>query len=365
MGSKRPLVGIALDSGGAMGGAHVGVLEVLSENSVPLDIIVGSSAGAAVGAFFAAGKLQDFRGLITDLSFIQSLNYYVDPVLPISGLLAGTRARKFIQSLVGDIRIEDLPISFIAVATDLLTGETVAIDKGPLVDAVMASISMPGIFRPVVHMGRLLTDGGVSDPLPLDILKECRPGISIACNLHSRMPSRFSTSTRKDIIKAEQDACRDEEDLASGIIDRVVGLINMDSIQDILKPYAVNIMNKINAPRSKLKMDSDITRTLKDHLNVSKQKLYEIMSFSSSARASDHRMNIIEVLLSATNIQQYQKNRLMLKYEPADILIEPDVVDITALEFTKGASAIAEGRSKAQEAIPAIRRLLEPKKRST
>ena len=225
MASKRPHVGIALDSGGAMGGAHIGVLEVLAENSIPLDIIVGSSAGAAVGAFFAAGKLQDFKKLITDLSFVHSLSYYVDPVFPTSGLLAGIRAHKFIQSLVGDVLIEDLPITFIAVATDLLTGETVAIDKGPLADAVMASMAIPGIFRPVVHMGRLLTDGGVSDPLPLDILMTHCPDITIACNLHPRMPRRFSSSKRRDIIKAEQKASAREEDLASGIIERVTGLM--------------------------------------------------------------------------------------------------------------------------------------------
>ena len=197
MASKSPCVGIALDSGGAMGGAHIGVLEVLAENSIPLDIIVGSSAGAAVGAFFAAGKLQDFKKLITDLSFVHSLSYYVDPVFPASGLLAGIRAHKFVHSLVGYVLIEDLAITFIAVATDLLTGETVAIDKGPLAEAVMASMAIPGIFRPVVHMGRLLTDGGVSDPLPLDILMTHSPGITIACNLHPRMPRRFSSSKRR------------------------------------------------------------------------------------------------------------------------------------------------------------------------
>ena len=365
MGSKRPLVGIALDSGGAMGGAHVGVLEALAENSIPLDIIVGSSAGAAVGAFYAAGKLQDFRKLITDLSFIQSLSYYVDPVFPTSGLLAGIRARKFIQSLVGDILIEDLPVTFIAVATDLLTGETIAIDKGPLTDAVMASIAIPGIFRPVVHMGRLLADGGVSDPLPIDILKANNPGISIACNLHPRMPSRFSTSRRKDIIRAEQIATDSEEDLASGMIDRVTALLNSQAMHDILKPFYANILNKITAPREKRNMESDIAQTLKNQLLMSKQKLYEIISIPFLAVETDKRLNIIDVLLSATNIQQYQKNRLMLKYEPPDILIEPDVVDILALEFTRGASAIGEGRSKALKAVPDILRMLDTKKGST
>ncbi len=348
-----------------MGGAHIGVLEVLAENSIPLDIIVGSSAGAAVGAFFAAGKLQDFKKLITDLSFVHSLSYYVDPVFPASGLLAGIRAHKFVQSLVGDVLIEDLAITFIAVATDLLTGETVAIDKGPLAEAVMASMAIPGIFRPVVHMGRLLTDGGVSDPLPLDILMTHSPGITIACNLHPRMPRRFSSSKRRDIIKAEQKGSAKEEGLASGIIERVTGLMNTKAIYESFKPMAASILNKVGVSRSKKVSETDLVKTLKDHLIASEHRLYEIISRPFSAMGQEQRLNIIEILLSASNIQQYQKNRLMLKYEPPDILIEPDVVDIGAMEFTRGASAIGEGRMKAENALPELLRMIEDKKRVT
>ncbi len=348
-----------------MGGAHIGVLEVLAENSIPLDIIVGSSAGAAVGAFFAAGKLQDFKKLITDLSFVHSLSYYVDPVFPTSGLLAGIRAHNFIRSLVGDVLIEDLSITFIAVATDLLTGETVAIDKGPLADAVMASMAIPGIFRPVVHMGRLLADGGVSDPLPLDILMTHNPDITIACNLHPRMPRRFSSSKRQDIIKAEQKASAREEDLASGIIERVAGLMSSQAMFESLKPMAASILKKMSESRSKKFPEIDLGQTIKDHLIASRQKLYEIISRPFSAMGAQQRLNIIEILLSATNIQQYQKNRLMLRYEPPDILIEPDVIDIGALEFTKGESAIGEGRIKAENAIPELRRMIDAKRKST
>jgi len=363
MGQKKPHVGIALDSGGAMGGAHVGVLEVLAENSIPLDILVGSSAGAVVGAFFAAGKLQNFKNLITDLSFIQSLSYYVDPVFPSSGLLSGARARKFIQSLVGDVLIEDLPFIFIAVATDLLTGEVVAIDKGPLIDAVMASMAIPGIFRPVVHMGRLLTDGGVSDPLPLDILKSHDPDITIACNLHPRMPSRSSSTTRQSIIKAEQNAFSNEEDLASGIIERVTGIMSSRTLHERLKPFTASIIEKISSPRSKKSQEHDFINILKDYLNQSKHKLNEVISKHYTRLHRDQRLNIIDILLSTSNIQQYQKNRLMLKYDPPDILIEPDVVDILALEFTKSASAIIEGRRKAENALPKILRMIGEKNR--
>ncbi len=359
MAQKEPRIGIALDSGGAMGGAHVGVLEVLAEQDIALDIIVGSSAGAAVGAFFAAGRLKEFRDLITDLSFIHSLGYYVDPVFPYSGLLAGDKARRFIHSLVGDVLIEDLDITFITVATDLLTGEIVAIDRGPLADAVMASIAIPGIFRPVVHMGRLLTDGGVSDPLPLDILKGYDPDISIACNLHPRMTSRYSSTRRKSIVAAEQEAHELEEDLASGMVDRVVTLLNPQAIRDSLKSLTETVLRKIGSPDADTMLEAHYLKILKEYLSQGSQRLNELKPGYFSAGAGDHRMNIVEILLNTANIQQYQKNRIMLKYEPPDVLIEPDVVDIKALDFSRSAAAIEEGRKKTSDAIPKILELME------
>ena len=206
MQTRSPKVGIALDSGGAKGGAHLGVMDVLIENQVPLELIVGSSAGAFAGALYAARRVEALKEIIEDLTLRESLGYYMDPVFPISGLLAGKRARSFIHNIVGDVMIEELPVRFVAVATDLLSGETVAIDHGPLVDAVMASVSMPGIFKPVVHMNRLLTDGGVSDPLPLDVLKRYTPEITIACNLHPHLARRLSQTQKNAIIEAEKDA---------------------------------------------------------------------------------------------------------------------------------------------------------------
>jgi NTE family protein len=355
---RRPKVGIALDSGGAMGGAHIGVLEVLEEHEIPIDIITGSSAGAAIGAFFAAGKLGMFKELITDLSFTASLSYYADPVFPTSGLLAGNRARRFIQGIVGDIPMEDLPITCVAVATDLLTGETVPISTGPVADAVMASISMPGIFRPVVHTGRLLTDGGVSDPLPLDILRTYSPDITIACNLHPRVPARFSSTKRRTIVRQERDVQSREEDLSSWIIEYLTNLVGSLKIVDAIRPFTTGLMDKMNAARTISESEMAVIRDLKGQITLSREKLSGLIKKNFSRKSEDVSLNIFEVLASATNIQQYQKNRLMLMYEPPDVVIEPDVMDIGSLEFTKGAQAIEEGRIKTLEAIPRIKELM-------
>jgi len=271
----RPTVGIALDSGGAMGGAHIGVLEVLSENGMEPDIIVGSSAGAAVGAFFAAGKLDVFKKLITDLSLIESLSYYADPVFPVSGLLAGRRARKFIQGIVGDVNIEDLPVTFAAVTTDLLTGETVPVSSGPLTDAVLASISMPGIFRPVVHMGRLLADGGISDPLPLDVLRTYRPDVTIACNLHVRVPVRFSLAKRRSIIRQEKDTQELEQDLADSAMERLSRTLGAQKLIEMLRPMTDDLLRKISASAAVVDAEAAIYRTMKEYIVLRQEKLYE------------------------------------------------------------------------------------------
>jgi len=360
--STRPTIGIALDSGGAMGGAHIGVLDVLREHDIPLDFIVGSSAGAAVGAFYATGSLNAFRDMISDLSFTEALSFYADPVFPISGLLAGKKARKFLRHLVGDVLIEDLPIHYVAVATDLLTGETVPIDKGPLVDAVLASMSMPGIFKPVVHMNRLLTDGGVSNPLPLDILKSFSPDITIACNLHSKMPDILNSNRKEAIVKAQQRSSRHDIDLPSWITDRLVKTLGAQKVFDGVLTFK-KILQKINEGQAEIIRESDLISAFAEHLYHSKDKISSIIANSFSRKDKAATLNIFEIILSATNIQQHQKNKLMLLYERPDILIEPDVTEVRSLEFTKGESTIEEGRRKALDAVGQILKIMEERKR--
>ncbi len=358
--SRKPIVGIALDSGGAMGGAHIGVLDVLKENNIPLDIIVGSSAGAAIGAFYAAGSLGIFKELISDLNFIETLRFYADPVFPVSGLFAGKRARKFLATLLHDTRIEELPLAYTAVATDILTGEIVPISRGLLVDAVMASISMPGIFKPVVLGEQILTDGGVSDPLPLDILRSFSPDITIACNLHSRLPDKLSSSLSSAIVKAQKK--EGDEDISSWLIDRMLAALPTEKIIGGIKGLRGMFRSTPGDTAGPVR-DHDLLAAFKDQMHESRDKIGSLINKSFTKKDKADMLNIFEIMLSATNIQQYQKNRLMLMYIKPDILIEPVIDQVRALEFNKGESTIAEGREKALQAVPAIKALIEEKSR--
>ena len=344
---KRPRVGIALDSGGAKGGAHIGVLDVLAENGIPIDFVVGSSAGAFVGALHATGSLGKIKAVVRDLTLRESLSYYVDPVFPRSGFLAGKKARTFLHSILGDVNIEDLPVRFAAVATDLHTGETVAIDRGPLADAVMASISLPGIFKPVIHMDRLLTDGGVTDPLPLDILKRYAPDITIAVNLHPRMPDRFDSVRRREILREEKKVLEKDVDVPSWIMERVSAMASSGIVQNGIAPLVWNIFRRLNGNALR---DSYFVEVLREQFGGGAKK---------TAPPRPHVLNIFDVLLASANIQQYQKNKLILAHESHDVLIAPDVTDISSQEFSRVGEAIAEGRRKAAEAVAQIRTLLK------
>ncbi|MGC8879118.1 MAG: patatin-like phospholipase family protein [Anaerolineae bacterium] len=178
----RRVVGLALSSGGARGLAHVGVLKVLKREGIPIDMIAGTSAGALFGGLFAAGHSIE---MIVDLAlnFHKQLNVWnlLDlAVPPRTGLVRGQRFLKYLQELYQDAVLEQLEIPFYAVAADVLTGEEIVLDRGPLADAVRASTSIVGILMPHRFNDRYLIDGGAVNPLPASVLAERGANIVIA-----------------------------------------------------------------------------------------------------------------------------------------------------------------------------------------
>jgi NTE family protein len=163
-------IAVALSSGGAAGLAHIGVLEELTAAGVPVQCVAGTSAGAMVGAAFAAGDLSGFRERAIHWSRRRRMAL-CDPIWPRSGLLAGRRAKELLGACAA-AAVESLPLAFAAVATDLDSGERILLRSGELWDAVRASIAVPGIFTPHVCAGRLLVDGALVDPIPVAAARE-------------------------------------------------------------------------------------------------------------------------------------------------------------------------------------------------
>ena len=179
---KRPKIGLALGSGGAKGLAHIGVIKILEENNIPIDFIAGSSIGAMVGGFYAAAKdvkQMEKTALGTNWRIILSL---IDPSLR-QGLFYGEKVKNFIENHIDKIHFEDLKIPLSVVATDIKTGESVSINKGEVASAIRASISIPLVFKPVEREGKLLVDGGMSLPVPVEVARKMGAELIIAVNL--------------------------------------------------------------------------------------------------------------------------------------------------------------------------------------
>ncbi len=174
---------MALSSGGARGAAHVGVLKVLAENGIEPDVIAGTSMGAQVGGAYASGVGLDELETSWRSSSFGHVFRTLFPTIPWSGWSSGNGITRFLQKLIGDPRIEDLPMEYAAVATDLRSGEPFPIRSGSLVEAIRASVSVPGLFNPVWLDGHLLIDGGVSDPMPVDVARRLGADVVIAVDV--------------------------------------------------------------------------------------------------------------------------------------------------------------------------------------
>lgn len=180
---RRKKIGLALGSGGPRGLTHIGVIKTLVENDIPIDYIAGCSVGALVGGMYA--KFQDIykvESYFKHLTYPDLVKVFSDPRFA-HGVLKGEKALKFLRSWVGKTRIENLPIPFKAIATDLKSGETVIIDKGELALAIRTSASIPVFFKPVKRGRQFLVDGGNSMPVPAEIVKEMGADIVIAVDL--------------------------------------------------------------------------------------------------------------------------------------------------------------------------------------
>jgi NTE family protein len=185
MQSKTPTVSLVLGSGGARGLAHIGVIEWLNENGYHIRSISGSSMGALIGGIYAAGKLDIYANWVQALERLDVIRL-LDVSFGRSGIFKGEKIINTLKGLIGDANIEDLPIKFTAVATDLDAGKEVWFDKGPLFDAIRASIAIPTVFTPVKYHGHTLVDGGLVNPLPIAPTLSDLTDLTIAVSLSGR-----------------------------------------------------------------------------------------------------------------------------------------------------------------------------------
>lgn len=289
--------GLALGSGSARGWAHIGVIRTLEEAGFKPDIICGTSIGALVGGAYAAGeldRLEQWVGGLTWKSVVGLLDLTLD-----GGLVRGKVVTDFFRSHFEDRDIKELQRSFAAVATHLTTGREIWLQQGSLIDAIRASMAIPGLFTPAQRDGELLVDGALVNPVPVSLCRALGADIVIAVDLNAdRLGGyRHETPVAETALSAEP----------PGRFDAMLGRI-----------------------RSRLGW------------------------LRSGPPTSDDMPSVIDVLTGSINIMQVRITRSRLAGEPADILIRPRLSHMAFMDFHRAAPAIEEGRRAARESLPQL-----------
>lgn len=233
---KKKKIGLVLGSGGAKGFAHLGVLKILEKERIQIDMISGSSIGAIIGAFYCLYKNTKTIEKITN-GF--DLKKYLDLGIPRSGLIKGNKLESFLKKNLNNAKFEELAIPLFINATDLNNGEEVIFNSGDLTKAIRASSSIPGLFYPVENKKRILIDGGITNPLPVEVLKRNGCDIIIAVNLvPKKIPkvkyeSATLTKNNKKLPNILDISTKTEEIIEKGLSK---GKINSKQIDVLIEP---------------------------------------------------------------------------------------------------------------------------------
>lgn len=319
---KIPKIGLALSGGAARGMAHIGVLKALKENSIPIDMIAGTSAGAAIGACYAKDRMvATIEEMALGMDWRKLARFFdLNLILLRKGFLHGQRVKSLLTTCIGgDINFEDLEIPLAVVAADVQSMEEVVIDHGSVVDAVRASISLPVVFTPVKWAGRFLIDGGVVNPMPVDVVRSMGAEIVIAVNvLHIAQP-RKPEKPRAKKVKAAPTPGRESAHL-------------------------VLVKKRVN---SLLRLHRDRIETFDELSGIA-----EVKTRSGRGKLDPRTPNIFEVLMQIMHAMQYERARLATK--SADIVIYPDVSRIGSFDFLKAEEIISQGYEAAKAALPKL-----------
>lgn len=301
-------IGLVLGGGAARGWAHIGVLRALHEAGIKPDIVCGTSIGALVGAVYANGDLDWLEQWVLRLTW-QSAVRLLDPLVS-GGLLGGKKVIQLFAARFNGCEIGQLPLPYAAVATELDTGREAWLQEGSVVDAVRASIAIPGLFTPVWHNGYWLVDGGLSNPVPVSVARAMRADFVIAIDLNS--------------------------DLLSG--------------RDFGSPISALQLADENTPAP-----SGLRRNGKPwprwlELDPERTSSDVRVPPAPSARVP----SILSSVAQSIDIMQVRITRSRLAGDPADILIQPRLGGMSIFDFHRAEPAIAEGRAAVERMMPVI-----------
>lgn len=294
-------IGLALGGGAARGWSHIGVLRALSSAGIVPDVIAGCSIGAVVGGCYAAGKLDEveaFARTLTKRRVMGLLDFHISG----SGLIAGHRLRRLLERDLSQGRIENLPLRFAAIATELGTGHEIWLTRGSLVGAMRASYALPGVFDPIKLGGRWLMDGALVNPIPVTAARALGADLVICVNLNGDIRLRGT------VIQSHES--EPEDDIIEAVMD-----------EPRRWPF-------FGPPRER------------------------------SARRPSAAPGMATVMVDAFNITQDRIARSRLAGDPPDVMISPKLSQVGLFEFHRAEECIDLGRQATERALPDIEQLL-------
>ena len=303
---RKPVIGLALGGGAARGFAHIGVIRTLLAQGIVPNVVVGTSIGAVVGGAYAAGHLDTLEAWARSLQ-VRNILGYLDIRLNGSGLIGGEKLATQLEASLGKTLIEEMPVKFATVATEVRTGHEIWLTHGRIVDAMRASYALPGIFSPVLVGDRWLVDGALVNPVPVSAARALGAEIVIAANLSSDIFTHSTTIYAHGAAAATPGATTAPTSPKRGL-------------------------GKFFSPEHTVKREF----------------------FGGGGRPG-----ISSVMVDAFNIMQDRITRARLAGDPPDLLITPRVGQIGWFDFHRAADLIDFGARAAERAIESIQEAIQ------
>lgn len=327
---------LALGSGGARGYAHIGVIEALRARGYDIVGVSGSSMGALVGGLHAAGKLDEFADWARSLTQ-RTILRLLDPSISAAGVMRAGKILDAVRDILGPVAIEELRVPYTAVATDLLAGKSVWFQRGPLDEAIRASIAIPGVIAPHAVDGRLLADGGIVDPLPMAPLSAVNADLTVAVSL----------SGSEAITSREPEPGATVEWLTR-MVRSTSALLDTAAARSLLdRPTARAVLSRLGGPGGEADGWPDESDAEGPAADDDANELAGVVT-------EVPKLGSFEVMNRTIDIAQAALARHTLAVYPPDLLIEVPRSTCRALEFHRALEVIATGRALADDALDSL-----------
>ena len=294
-------IGLALGSGSSRGWAHIGIINALHAQGIFPDIVCGTSIGSLVGASYVSNTLTDLEEWVLSLTKFETARFF-EINSSMNGFVNTERLHHFLNKYVASDNslIEDLAKRYASVATELETGREVWLTKGPVLEAVWSSISLPGLFPAIKNNNKWLVDGGLVNPVPVSVCRALGADVVIAVNLNGDIVGKHFEKSKPIVQQATQ-----------GVVGKLT---------DFVTEYTASIF--------------------------------------STTKIDDQPPNLFEAIAGSVNITQDRITRSRMAGDPPDILLTPKLSHIGLLEFYRASEAISEGKECVRRMMPMIQHVL-------